>query len=158
MKNSIKIGLGFGLTSGVITTLGLIVGLFSGTHSRPVVIGGILIIAIADSFSDAFGVHVSQESEIRNTEKSVWESTIWTFLSKFILALTFLIPVLLFKLDTAIIISIMWGLAVLIIYNYKVAKYRNIKPYKVIIQHVFISIVVVIITYFVGKLINLIFM
>ena len=134
MKDSIKIGLGFGLTSGVITTLGLIVGLLSGTHSKLVVIGGILIIAIADSFSDAFGVHVSQESERRNTEKSVWESTVWTFISKFVLALTFLVPILLFDLNTAVIVSIIWGLSILVIYNYRVAIYRRIKPLRIILD------------------------
>ena len=42
MRPSWKTGVSFGLTSGVITTLGLMVGLYSGTHSRTVVIGGIL--------------------------------------------------------------------------------------------------------------------
>jgi len=59
MRHSLRTGLSFGLTSGIITTLGLIVGLHSGTHSKIVVISGVLIIAIADSFSDAFGIHIS---------------------------------------------------------------------------------------------------
>ncbi|TKS61160.1 MAG: membrane protein [Nitrospira sp.] len=63
MKASWKTGLSFGLTSGVITTLGLMVGLHSGTHSRAIVIGGILTIAIADAMSDALGIHVSEESK-----------------------------------------------------------------------------------------------
>ena len=32
MRESVKTGISFGLTSGVITTLGLMVGLHSGTH------------------------------------------------------------------------------------------------------------------------------
>ncbi|KKK69804.1 hypothetical protein LCGC14_2930360, partial [marine sediment metagenome] len=52
MKHTIKTGFSFGLTSGIITTLGLMVGLSSGTKSRLAVIGGVLIIAIADSLSD----------------------------------------------------------------------------------------------------------
>ena len=52
IKKSLKIGLSFGLTSGVITTLGLLVGLNSSTHSKMVVLGGILVIAIADALSD----------------------------------------------------------------------------------------------------------
>ncbi len=39
MKHSIKTGVSFGLTSGIITTLGLMVGLNSSTHSRIAVIG-----------------------------------------------------------------------------------------------------------------------
>ena len=47
MKHPFTTGLSFGTTSGVITTLGLIVGLHSGTHSALAVIGGIITIAIA---------------------------------------------------------------------------------------------------------------
>ena len=79
MKNSIKKGLGFGLTSGIITTLGLIVGLNSGTGLKSVVIGGILIIAIADALSDSLGIHISEETNKSNKSKKVWESTISTF-------------------------------------------------------------------------------
>lgn len=91
---SIKKGVGFGVASGVITTLGLIIGLYSSTHSTSIVIGSILVIAIADSLSDALGIHVSAEYENQHTTKEIWESTIATFLSKFIFALTFNYPCL----------------------------------------------------------------
>ena len=52
-------GIGFGLVSGTIITLGLIIGLFSSTNSEKVIIAGIISIAIADSFSDALGMHIS---------------------------------------------------------------------------------------------------
>ena len=48
MRTALKIGFSFGLTSGVITTLGLMVGLHAGTHSKSVVLGGLLTIAVAD--------------------------------------------------------------------------------------------------------------
>ena len=92
MKLAIKKGVGFGLTSGVITTLGLIIGLNAGTHSKMIIIAGILTIAIADAFSDALGIHVSEESQKDTTNKEIWASTISTFFSKLIIALTFLIP------------------------------------------------------------------
>jgi hypothetical protein len=104
MRHSLKIGLIFGLTSGIITTIGLIVGLHAGTHSRLVVIGGVLTIAIADAFSDALGIHVSEESENRHINKEIWESTLSTFIAKFVFASTFIAPLLLFELATAIIV------------------------------------------------------
>ena len=94
MKHSWKVGLCFGLTSGIITTLGLMIGLYSGTYSKIIVISGILTIAIADSLSDAFGIHVSEESENKHTKKEIWESTLSTFFCKFIIASSFIIPVL----------------------------------------------------------------
>ena len=87
MRHSLQVGLSFGLTSAIITTLGLMVGLNSGTHSRLAVLGGILTIALADAFSDATGIHVSEESENKHSTREVWESTIATFLSKLFFSL-----------------------------------------------------------------------
>lgn len=150
MKHSLKTGFSFGLTSGIITTLGLMVGLHSGTHSKLVVLGGILTIAIADAFSDALGIHVSEESENKHTTKEIWESTIFTFVSKFIFAMTFIVPVLLFPLATAITASIVWGLSMLAIFSYYIAKEQREKPWKVIGEHLLIAVVVIIITHYVG--------
>ena len=150
MKSSIKKGFSFGLVSGIITTLGLIIGLHSGTHSDMVIIGGIIVIAIADSFSDALGIHISEESEGIHSNREIWESTIATLLSKFVFALTFIIPFLIFELSTAIIVSILWGLSLIVIFSYFMAKNRKIKSYKVILEHLIIAIVVIVITHYVG--------
>lgn len=157
MKLSIRKGFSFGLTSGIITTLGLIVGLHSSTHSRLVVIGGILVIAIADALSDALGIHISEEAENKHKTKEIWESTIATFLSKLFFALTFVIPVLLFPLTTAIIISVAWGLFLLTIFSYHIAKKQGVKPFIAIGEHLAIAIFVIIITQFLGGLIRNIF-
>ncbi len=151
MKLSIKKGLSFGSTSGIITTLGLIVGLNSNTHSHLVLIGGILVIAIADAMSDALGIHISQEAENKNTKVEVWESTIATFLSKFLFSLTFLIPVLLLPLFTAIIVCIAWGVSLIIVLSYFLAKQQRINPLGVIFEHLIISAIVIVITHYVGE-------
>jgi VIT1/CCC1 family predicted Fe2+/Mn2+ transporter len=157
MKHSLKTGFSFGLTSGIITTLGLIIGLNSGTHSKLVVIGGILTIAIADAFSDALGIHVSEESENKHTAREIWESTASTFLSKFIVALTFISPFLIFLLSTAIIISVIWGLFLLGIFSFYLAKKQRIKPWIVVAEHLVIALVVIFITHYVGDWIGSIF-
>jgi vacuolar iron transporter family protein len=157
MKNSIKKGLGFGLTSGIITTLGLIVGLSSGTNSKSIVIGGILVIAIADAFSDALGMHISEESNRLNKDKQVWESTFSTLLFKFIFASTFIVPILLFSLQIAVWISIIWGLLLISIFSFWISKRSNTRAMKAVIQHLIIAIVVIIITHFVGKFSSLVF-
>jgi hypothetical protein len=56
-----------GLTSGIITALGLIAGLYLFTGSRSVVLGGILTISIADLFSDVLGIHIAEESDFEIT-------------------------------------------------------------------------------------------
>jgi VIT1/CCC1 family predicted Fe2+/Mn2+ transporter len=150
MRHSLKTGLSFGLTSGIITTLGLMVGLHSGTGSRLVVIGGILTIAIADAFSDALGIHVSEESENRHSAREIWESTVFTFLSKFLFALTFIVPLLLFPLGTAIAVSVIWGLSMLAILSLYIAKDQNERPWKAIGEHLLIAAVVIVTTHYVG--------
>ncbi len=150
MRSSTLKGVGFGLTSGIITTLGLIIGLSSSTNSQGIVLGGIIIIAIADSLSDALGIHVSEESK-KGSSKSVWNSTLWTFISKLIVALSFIVPVLLFSLSNAIIFSIIWGLALIGIFSYYIAKKNKEKPAHVVLEHILITIIVIIATHFIGK-------
>ncbi len=150
LKHSIKIGFSFGLTSGIITTLGLMVGLHSGTGSRLVVLGGILTIAIADAFSDALGIHIAEESENIHSSKEIWESTVSTFFSKFLFALTFIIPILIFELSTAIILSIVWGLSVLGLISLSMAKEQRRKPGKVVAEHLVIALLVIVTTHYVG--------
>lgn len=151
MKHSTKVGFSFGITSAVITTLGLIVGLNSSTHSVLVVIGGILMIAVADAFSDALGIHVSEESEGKHTKKEIWESTFSTFFFKFVFALLFVIPFLIFQLSTGVIVSVIWGLFLLSIFSFKIAREQKRKSMGVVLEHLIISIIVIIITNYLGK-------
>jgi VIT1/CCC1 family predicted Fe2+/Mn2+ transporter len=147
MKDTIKTGLCFGLTSAIITTLGLIVGLHSFSGSKMVVIGGIFTIAIADAFSDALGIHVSEEAENVHNTREVWEATVTTFLTKFCFALTFMVPVLVVDLSTAILISVGYGLIMLSILSYTINKKEK---WKVIVEHITIALIVVIITHYIG--------
>jgi len=153
MNLSIKTGFNFGLTSAIITTIGLMVGLASGTSSKLVVIGGILTIAIADAFSDALGIHISEESR-NSDEKTVWTATLVTFVTKFVFASIFIIPVIFLNLLNAVVVSIIFGLVVLSILSYVIAKKRKSNPYKVILEHLLIVVVVIVITYFVGQFVN----
>lgn len=150
MKDSVKVGISFGLTSGIITTLGLIVGLHSGTHSTLAVVGGIITIAIADSMSDALGIHISKEAENTFSKRQVWNATLVTFLTKFLMAGSFMVPVLLFELNTAIVISVVWGISILIVLSYFLAKSQNENPVGVIAEHVIIALAVITLTHFVG--------
>ena len=157
MRHSIQKGFSFGLSSGIITTLGLIVGLYSGTGSKIVVIGGILTIAIADAFSDALGIHLSEEAEAVHTAKEIWEATISTFVVKFCFSVIFVIPIIFLEMLIAIFVSIGWGLFVLGLFSYYIAKKDKTNPIKVISEHLMIAIVVIVVTYYVGMWISKVF-
>lgn len=158
INKSIKRGFGFGITSGIITTLGMIVGLNAATNSEVAVIGGILTIAVADSLSDAFGIHISEEySSKRSSSKGVWQSTFSTFFAKLFFALTFLVPFIIFSLSSAILVSILWGLSLITLFSYYLAKKKNSSMFKTISEHLAISIFVIVATNFLGKVISLYF-
>lgn len=157
MKDSFKKGMSFGVTSGIITTLGLIVGLNSGTGLKKAIIGGVLTIAIADAFSDALGIHISEESSKRNNQKSIWQATFATFLTKFLVAMTFIIPFTFLSLKNSIIVNIIWGFFLLTLFNYFLAKQKGEKPLWIILEHLFIAFVVIIISNYIGKIISFYF-
>jgi VIT1/CCC1 family predicted Fe2+/Mn2+ transporter len=151
MKNSFRKGVSFGVTSAIITTLGLMTGLNASTGSVAVVIAGILVIAVADAMSDALGMHISEESEDHHSQKEIWEATLATFGAKFVIACTFLVPVLLLPLGTAITASIVWGLFLISALSYVIAKNQKVKPLPIIAEHVIIAIAVIAIANYIGE-------
>ena len=150
MKRTVNKGIGFGITSGIITTLGLMIGLFEATNSKLAVLGGILTIAIADALSDSFGIHISEEAAGKS-KKNIWQSTFSTFKAKFLTAIIFVIPVIFLTLKTAIITNILMGLIILSTFTYFITKRNKQKPFNAILEHLGIALIVILITYFVGK-------
>jgi VIT1/CCC1 family predicted Fe2+/Mn2+ transporter len=143
-------GVGFGLTSGVITTLGVIVGLDAGTHSKLAVLAGILVMAVADALSDAMGMHVSAEAEMEHTTREQWETAFFTFISKLVFTLSFIVPFILFDVQLAILISIGWGLFTTLLFSSEMAKAQGQNLVKLLIQPVTITLLVVLLTYYIG--------
>ncbi|MCJ7827569.1 hypothetical protein MUP65_00275 [Patescibacteria group bacterium] len=151
MRKSIKTGLGFGLTSGVMTTLGLMVGLVAGTGSRLAVIGGVLTIAVADALSDSLGIHVAQEFRAQEeSNKEAWLAALSTFVAKLVFASSFVLPVLVFDLQLAVMVSIFWGAFLLGIFSYLMTDDKK-KAWRVMGEHLFVAAVVVVTTYLLGS-------
>ena len=157
MKDSIRAGFNFGLTSGIITTLGLIAGLHSSTQSHYVVIGGILTIAVADALSDSIGMHFAIESQNKHSKKEIWEATFATMMYKFLFSSLFIIPVLLFELQKAIIMSVLIGIYLIFANSLVLARRQNLSPITVIAEHLTLTIAVVIAAHYIGIGISLLF-
>lgn len=154
MRHSIEVGVSFGLTSGVITTLGLIAGLATGTQSRLAVIGGVAVIAVADALSDALGIHISEEAEGIHSHAQIWVATFSTAASKCITAATFLLPLMLLDLHNAVWVSFVWGLALLAVLSAVVARMQGLRPWLVIAEHLAVAIGVIVISHGVGRLVQ----
>lgn len=157
MKKTIRAGFNFGLTSGIITTLGLMVGLNSSTQSHYVVIGGILTIAVADALSDSIGMHFAVESQNSHSTQEIWEATLSTFFYKFLFSSMFILPVLLFELIKAVLLSILLGLYLVIANSLYLARKQDISPIPVILEHIGLTLGVVIAAHYIGLFISMIF-
>lgn len=145
-----RTGLFFGATSGVITTIGLIVGLNSGTRSVTAVVGGILVIAVADAMSDALGIHLAEEADPDTTHGHVWSATIMTFITKFVFSISFVVPLLLLPLSTAVIVSVAWGMLVIAILSYFLARSQDESPLAIVGEHLGIAVLVVVFSHYIG--------
>ena len=143
-------GIFFGATSGAITTIGLIVGLHAGTQSLVAVLGGIFVVAVADAMSDAMGIHLAQEADPDSTSDHIWAATIWTFITKLVVALSFALPLLWLPLQTAVIVCVSWGLLIITLLSAYLAHIQRVKALPVITEHLAITIVVVTVSYFIG--------
>jgi VIT1/CCC1 family predicted Fe2+/Mn2+ transporter len=154
MRNPLNVGLGFGLTSGVITTLGMIIGLNAATHSESAVVGGILTVALADAFSDALGIHITEESTGKESQSYTWKATLSTFFFKIIFALSFIVPFVFLEYNNAILACIVWAGLVIGVFSYIIGKRRGEKPFGVVFEHLIVSVLVVVITQVMGGFIS----
>lgn len=91
---------------------------------------------------------------MKHSSGEIWEATLFTFLSKFIFALTFSLPILLLALPNTVLVSILWGLLLLIIFNFYLARQQKKSPWKVIGEHLSISLIVILATFFIGNRIS----
>ena len=153
MKETLLKGVGFGLTSGVITTLGIIVGLHAGTHSKLAVLAGMIVLAVADALSDAIGIHISEEAEGEHATKEIWEATLFTFSSKLAFSLTFVPLIVFIEISTAILASVVWGLFLIVIVSFYTAKLQNKNINRTIAEHLLVTILVIFLAHYLGDII-----
>jgi len=141
----------FGISSAVLTTLGVIVGLNSATASLLAVIGGIIAVAISDSLSDSIGMYTAKKAERGISPAIAFKSALNVFLGKFIFTLSFLVPFGVFSISWAIYAGIFWGLILLTFVNLQIAFLHEENVAKSVVKNIFIAIAVIIVSYFAGR-------
>lgn len=156
-QNEIKAGIGFGLASGVIATLGMIIGLNSAIKEKLPIIGAIIMIAVADALSDALGMYISEEYQSKHTKKEILESTFTTLLSKFSFAIIFVFPFIFLNLSSAVAASLALGFVILTIFSAVIARQEKQGIGKVVFHHLFIATFVISVSQILGVFISLFF-
>ncbi|TRZ52795.1 hypothetical protein D4R99_02065 [bacterium] len=143
----------FGGTSAIITNLALIIGLNMTVNAKINIISGLLIVALADNISDTLGIHIYQESEgIRPI--NIWISTLTNFFSRLLVSLGFIFIIAILPLNLATIISLIYGLLIMSAISYIIAINKKINPFMSVFEHIFITIVVILLSKYVGGFIK----
>lgn len=142
----------FGTTSGIITSLALIVGLGGISNPKTGIIGALLLLAIADNISDSLGIHIYRESqaETKNTSNV---HTASNFLARLAVTLTFVLLILFLPMDYALLASLFLGLFLLSMLSYIIAVQQKINPYLAILQHLGVAVAVLAASHFLGQII-----
>jgi len=105
------------------------------------------VFAVADNISDSLGLHIFQESDLKKP-KVVNVSTFSNFFTRFLVVLVFILLVVFLPINYAVIISIIYGISLLSVLSYFIAKEQKSNPYLSILEHVAITILVIAVSYF----------
>jgi vacuolar iron transporter family protein len=142
-----------GMTAAIVTSMGLIAGLAQGGGTKTSIIAGLLIFAVADNISDSLGIHIYKESE-GASRKEITLATLGNFIIRLLLALTFVLIIILLDPHDAFIVASIWGLILLTVLSYEIARIKKSNPMREIIYHLIIAIVVIIGSRFIGSFIS----
>jgi hypothetical protein len=142
----------FGSTAAIITNVSLIAGLGSAQAGRIAVLGGILTIAVADNISDSLGIHMYKETEGCG-ERFSFLATVLNFMARLFISLSFIAIVLGFSAAQAWIVAMGWGLILLILLSYLIARRNRENAWLEISKHVAVAICVIAASRYIGYLI-----
>jgi hypothetical protein len=148
-------GMTFGAMDAIINVIGILIGL-GVVGSKTTVILGILVAGIANSFGNAAGFHVSEETEGIHTRKEVWMSTIQAFIGTFAVTFLLLLPPLLLDLVTGIIVSVVMGISLLLgmgVFVGRRMKTKGTGMLHLAFEYTVIGLLVIAVSYILGNLI-----
>jgi VIT1/CCC1 family predicted Fe2+/Mn2+ transporter len=128
----------YGGTAAVVTSMALIRGLSAVEATKSVIVGALLVAALADNLADALSIHIFQESE-RLGQKDALTGTIANFVTRLLLCMTFVALLGLFPLVHAVTAAIAWGMVLLVTLSYLVARERQVKPLPEVVKHVVVA-------------------
>ncbi len=143
----------FGISSAVLTTLGIIVGLNAATASRMAVIAGIVGVAVADSCSDALGMYAAKRSERGVTARAALRGALATLLGKALFTMSFIVPFLFLDFIPALVASLVWGGVLLAFVNVQIAFVQQAPIVRTVARNIFFAIAIVALSYYAGTLV-----
>jgi hypothetical protein len=139
----------FGGTAAIVTSMALITGLDAANARRASIAGALLIAAVADNLTDSLSVHLYQESE-NLEEKEAFVGTLSNFATRFIVCLSFVLIVALFRGHAAVAGGIVWGMSLLTVLTYILAWHRKVSAISEVGKHLAVALVVIVVSKGIG--------
>jgi adenylate cyclase class IV len=150
-----KVGeLAFGITSGILTTVGVLIGVNSASGDRLAVIASVVAIAVADSWSDAFGMYTARVTERGSSRAAALRYAAGTLLGKLVMPLTFLLPIALLPLGVAVIVDLVWGAVVLALLSLERALVGQLSPVRQVAVTLGLAALIVTLSSLAGSLVR----
>jgi hypothetical protein len=134
--------LSYGGTAAIVTGMGLVVAFDAATTSKATLIGSLLVVAIADNLADSLAIHVYQESEKLDSRRA-FRSTIANYVTRLLVAGSFVVLALLVPSHALVPIVLAWGLALLSTLSYFVARARGAAPALEVLKHLAVAVLVI---------------
>ena len=153
LKSILPTRFSFGATSAIITNLGLIVGFDSLTNPKSSIIRSMLVIAIADNISDTLGMHVYQESQ-KLGRREVIASTFSNYAARLLASLVFVVMVAVLPMPIATVVAMAYGMGLLVLTSYFIARDSNVSPRKAVIEHIVVAVLVILVSDWLGKMLS----
>lgn len=141
----------FGATSAVTSSLALMIGLNPLGVPKLGIIGALLVIAFADNIADSLGMHIYAESKSKGHAKL---NTVTNYLTRLGITLLMIAFVVVLPLPYAIAASIIFGLVVMAVLSYLIAKTHNMNPAQVVAEHLTVTILILVASQLIGSSIS----
>lgn len=148
----------FGLEDGIVSTLGVVVGIAAGTNSRQIVILSALVVIIVESLSMAAGTYLSDKSEMEIAGESVKKAFRQSILGSVFMGLSYIgggfisvLPFFFLDPTPAILPSIALSVLTLFIAGYLKGRAAGISAIKSGLEMSLVSLSAAALGYLIGK-------
>jgi len=152
-------GVAFGTMDGLITILGVVIGIATATQNSEVVLISGLVAGLANAFGNAFGFYASelaeraehiQENQHVSSMVETRRSTLLAFAHSLVSTLVIVAPFVMLSLMHAIIASLILALALLFALGALVGKFSHASPWKFGIRYVLLGLAGAALSFMVG--------
>jgi predicted membrane protein (TIGR00267 family) len=152
-------GVAFGTMDGLITILGVVIGIATATQNSEVVVISGLVAGLANAFGNSFGFYASelaeraehiQENQHVSSMVETRRSTLLAFVHSLASTLVIVAPFVMFGLMYAMIASLILALALLFALGTLVGKFSHASPWKFGIRYVLLGLAGAALSFLVG--------